>query len=105
MSCAGIGPTVSPGRPGHLLPPGGVSPHPVSGPIPGWGDIVTNRNADLVRRAYQAYTQGDVSGLLELVDPDPNRLVLTLGQDRITRMRACRDLAEARAIAGLNPDP
>lgn len=36
---------------------------------------------------------------------DRNCLVLTLDQDRITRMRACRDLAEARAIAGLNPDP
>lgn len=49
MPCAGTGPTVSPGRPGHLL-------------------------------------------------------VLTLDQGRITKMRACRDRAEARAMAGLNPD-
>ncbi len=133
---------------------------------------MTNRNETLVRQAYQAYTRGDLSGLLELVDPDlewtylnpafadpepdtchgrdqlrvalqrqvsqglpaeleeveargdtvlvvihqpgldrlrvrqgndRNYLVLTLDQDRITTMRACRDLAEARAMAGLNP--
>ena len=30
---------------------------------------------------------------------DRNYLVLTLDQGRITKMRACRDLAEARAVA------
>lgn len=134
---------------------------------------MTNHNEALVRQAYQAYTRGDLSSLLELVDPDlewtylhpdfadpepatchgrdelrralqrqassglpaeleevvlsgdsvlvvihqpgldqlrvrqgndRNYLVLTLDQGRITRMRACRDRAEARALAGLNPD-
>ena len=35
---------------------------------------------------------------------DRNYLVLTLGHHRIIKMRACRDRAEARALAGLNPD-
>lgn len=134
---------------------------------------MTNRNEGLVRQAYQAYTRGDLSGLLDLVDPDlewtyldpafadprpatchgrdqlraalerqasqglapeleevvasgdivlvvihqpgldrlrlrqgndRNYLVLTLDRDRITAMRTCRDRAEARALAGLNPD-
>lgn len=134
---------------------------------------MTNHHEALVRQAYQAYTRGDLSSLLELVDPDlewtylhpdfadpepatchgrdelrralqrqassglpaeleevvlsgdsvlvvihqpgldqlrvrqgndRNYLVLTLDQGRITRMRACRDRAEARALAGLNPD-
>ena len=134
---------------------------------------MTNHNEELVRQAYQAYTRGDLTGLLDLVDPDlewtylnpafadprpatchgrdqlqaalqrqasqglaaqleevvasgdrvlvvihqpgldrlrvrqgndRNYLVLTLGQDRIIKMRACRDRAEARAVAGLNPD-
>ena len=35
---------------------------------------------------------------------DRNYLVLTLDQGRITKMRACRDRAEARAVAGLSED-
>ena len=31
---------------------------------------MANRNEGLIRQAYQAYTHGDLSGLLELVDPD-----------------------------------
>jgi ketosteroid isomerase-like protein len=31
---------------------------------------MTNRNQELVRQAYQAYTRGDLDGLLDLVDPD-----------------------------------
>jgi ketosteroid isomerase-like protein len=31
---------------------------------------MTNHNEELVRQAYQAYTRGDLSGLLDLVDPD-----------------------------------
>jgi ketosteroid isomerase-like protein len=29
-----------------------------------------NENAQLIRRAYQAYANGDLDGMLELVDPD-----------------------------------
>jgi ketosteroid isomerase-like protein len=29
-----------------------------------------NENADLVRRAYQAYANGDLAAMLEFVDPD-----------------------------------
>ncbi len=29
-----------------------------------------NRNEELIRQAYRAYTSGDLSGLLDLVDPD-----------------------------------
>jgi ketosteroid isomerase-like protein len=134
---------------------------------------MTNRDDELVRQAYQAYTSGNLDGLLELVDPDlewtyldpefadprpatchgrdqlrmalqrqasqglppqveevvasgdtvlvvihqpgldrlrvrqghdRNYLVLTVDQGRIIKMRACRDRAEARALAGLNPD-
>jgi ketosteroid isomerase-like protein len=134
---------------------------------------MTNRNEELVRQAYQAYARGDVSGILDLVDPDlewtyldpafadaepatchgqdelrvaldrqasqglephleevvargdtvlvvihrpgldrlrvrqgndRNYLVLTMDQDRITKMRACRDRAQARAEAGLSED-
>jgi uncharacterized protein len=31
---------------------------------------MSNENAELVRRAYQAYASGDLNGMLELVDPD-----------------------------------
>jgi ketosteroid isomerase-like protein len=29
-----------------------------------------NENAELIRRAYQAYANGNLAGMLELVDPD-----------------------------------
>jgi hypothetical protein len=32
--------------------------------------VMTNENADLIRRAYQAYADGDLATMLELVDPD-----------------------------------
>jgi len=51
---------------------------------------MSDRNEDLVREAYEAYGRGE-----------RNYLVLTLDQGRITKMRACRDQAEARAAAGL----
>jgi ketosteroid isomerase-like protein len=31
---------------------------------------MSNENADLIRRAYQAYASGDLAAMLELVDPD-----------------------------------
>jgi uncharacterized protein len=31
---------------------------------------MSNGNAELVRRAYQAYASGDLAGMLELVDPE-----------------------------------
>ena len=31
---------------------------------------MSNENAELIRRAYQAYASGDLDGMLELVDPD-----------------------------------
>ena len=31
---------------------------------------MSNENAELIRRAYRAYTSGDLDGMLELVDPD-----------------------------------
>ena len=31
---------------------------------------MSNKNVDLVRRAYQAYASGDLAAVLELVDPD-----------------------------------
>jgi ketosteroid isomerase-like protein len=31
---------------------------------------MSNENADLVRRAYQAYVNGELAAMLELVDPD-----------------------------------
>jgi ketosteroid isomerase-like protein len=31
---------------------------------------MSKENADLVRRAYQAYASGDLAGMLESVDPD-----------------------------------
>ena len=31
---------------------------------------MSNNNADLIRRAYQAYASGDLAATLELVDPD-----------------------------------
>jgi ketosteroid isomerase-like protein len=31
---------------------------------------MSKENADLVRRAYQAYASGDLAGMLEFVDPD-----------------------------------
>jgi ketosteroid isomerase-like protein len=134
---------------------------------------MTNHNEALVRQAYEAYTRGDLAGLLQLVDPelewtyldpsfanpepatchgreqlrlalrreaaqglrtdleevmasgdkvlviihrpgldrlrvrqgnDRNYLVLTMDQERITKMRACRDRAEARAVAGISDD-
>jgi ketosteroid isomerase-like protein len=129
-----------------------------------------SENENLIRTAYEAYSRGDVSQLLELVDPDlewtyldparenpepqtchgrsqlewalqgqagqgrasqleevtahgdkvmvvvhvpgidqqrarpaddRNYLVLTLQEGRITAMRACRDRAEARGLAGI----
>ena len=31
---------------------------------------MSNENAELIRRAYQAYASGDLDGMLALVDPD-----------------------------------
>ena len=31
---------------------------------------MSTNNADLIRRAYQAYARGDLTGMLEFVDPD-----------------------------------
>ena len=31
---------------------------------------MSNENAELIRRAYRAYADGDLDGMLELVDPD-----------------------------------
>jgi ketosteroid isomerase-like protein len=31
---------------------------------------MSNENADLIRRAYQAYANGDLAAMLQLVDPD-----------------------------------
>jgi ketosteroid isomerase-like protein len=31
---------------------------------------MSNENAELIRRAYQAYASGDLEGMLELVDPE-----------------------------------
>ena len=31
---------------------------------------MSNENAELIRRAYQAYARGDLDGMLALVDPD-----------------------------------
>jgi ketosteroid isomerase-like protein len=31
---------------------------------------MSNNNADLIRRAYQAYASGDLTGMLEFVNPD-----------------------------------
>jgi ketosteroid isomerase-like protein len=31
---------------------------------------MSNENADLIRRAYQAYASGNLAAMLELVDPD-----------------------------------
>jgi ketosteroid isomerase-like protein len=31
---------------------------------------MSNENAELIRRAYQAYANGDLAAMLELVDPD-----------------------------------
>jgi uncharacterized protein len=31
---------------------------------------MSNENADLIRRAYQAYASGDLAAMLEFVDPD-----------------------------------
>jgi hypothetical protein len=31
---------------------------------------MSNESAELIRRAYQAYTNGDLPAMLELVDPD-----------------------------------
>jgi ketosteroid isomerase-like protein len=31
---------------------------------------MANENAELIRRAYQAYASGDLAAMLELVDPD-----------------------------------
>jgi hypothetical protein len=78
---------------------------------------MTNRNEALVRlpaELEEVVASGD-SVLVVIYQPgldrlrvrpgnDRNYLVLTLDQDRITKMRACRDRAEARAVAGLNPD-
>jgi ketosteroid isomerase-like protein len=31
---------------------------------------MSNENAELIRRAYQAYADGDLAAMLEFVDPD-----------------------------------
>jgi hypothetical protein len=56
------------------------------------GGVMSQGNEALVREAYEAYGRGDV---------DRNYLVLTLRDDRIIAMRACRDDREARQVAGL----
>ncbi len=80
---------------------------------------MTDRNEALVRKAYEAYGRGEIARMLEFVDPElewtylnpafenpepetcHGRDQLTLDQERIIRMRACRNRDEARSFAGI----
>jgi hypothetical protein len=61
---------------------------------------MSEQNESLVRAAYEARTPGVDRHRVRPAD-DQNFLVLTLRQGRVVEMRACRDRAEARAVAGL----
>jgi ketosteroid isomerase-like protein len=45
---------------------------------------MSNQNAELIRRAYQAYARGDLDGMLALVDPDLEWTYLDPAQKRPT---------------------
>ncbi len=89
---------------------------------------MSEQNESLVRTAYAAFSHGDVATMLELVhpdlewtfldpafeNPDPRTclgreqaddrsyMVVTVQRGQITALRACRDHAEARRLAGLS---
>ena len=62
---------------------------------------MTDRNEALVREAYEAYGRGDIERMSEFVDPELEWTYLTLDQERIIRMRACRNGDEARSFTGI----
>jgi len=79
---------------------------------------MAKENADLIRRAYQAYAGGDLAAMLELVDPDLEWTyldpahhgrrrndraysVFTVRGGRIVALRDCRDRQEALQLAGI----
>jgi ketosteroid isomerase-like protein len=78
---------------------------------------MSNENAELIRRAYEAYASGDLAAMLEFVDPDLEGLtpttagvggdraysVFTVREGRIVALRDCRDRQEALQLAGLQP--
>ena len=45
---------------------------------------MSNENAELIRRAYQAYVNDDLDGMLELVDPDLEWTYLDPAQEHPT---------------------
>ncbi len=65
-----VGPTAHLRRHERRLPIGGFGPPPSRASRRNGGLFVSNENAELIRRAYEAYSGGDVARMLEFVDPD-----------------------------------
>ena len=58
---------------------------------------MSNENAELIRRAYQAYANGDLDTMLELVDPDLEWTYLDPAQEHPTP-RVCHGRQELEHV-------
>ena len=58
---------------------------------------MSNENAELIRRAYQAYAKGDLDPMLELVDPDLEWTYLDPAVEHPT-MQVCRGRQELEQV-------
>jgi ketosteroid isomerase-like protein len=64
---------------------------------------MSNENAELVRRAYQAYASGDLARMLEFVDPDLEWTYLDPALEHPTPCAAGGSLPCATAATGKRP--
>ena len=84
LLCAVADPTRTRPRPERRLLMG-LRPHRRYRPMTQRGSIsMSNENADLIRRAYQAYARGDLAAMLEFVDPDLEWTYLDPSRERPT---------------------
>jgi ketosteroid isomerase-like protein len=58
---------------------------------------MSNENAELIRRAYQAYAKGDLDPMLELVDPDLEWTYLDPAEAHPT-LQTCRGRQELEQV-------
>jgi ketosteroid isomerase-like protein len=58
---------------------------------------MSNENAELIRRAYQAYASGDLDGMLELADPDLEWTYLDPALERPT-LQVCHGRQELEQV-------
>ena len=60
---------------------------------------MSNENAELIRRAYQAYASGDLAAMLELLDPELEWTYLDPALEHLTP-QVCRGRQELEQVLG-----